>query len=372
MQTPHIRALTLDDLDALHALASRPAIASRGVDAPFFALEKRRAWLENLLAQHFVFGAFDGATLIGWAELTPYKARRAHVAGFAVAVHEAWHRRGVGSALTRAALDLADNWLGLRRIELHCYTDNAAAVALYRKHGFAVEAVQRAAVLRDGVLTDAYAMARLKHAPAWMGDGATAVLSMPDCESEAVAPTRRDSPLPHGDETVAVRAASSADAAAISALHQAPRVMRNTLAVPYRSTQWVEDWMQRNAHNAGINLCAEADGTVVGHAALMVAASLRAHSALLAICVTDDYAGRGIGTRLMRELIDFADRALGLRRIELTVFTDNASAIALYRRFGFVVEGRARAMALRDGECADTFHMARLVEAPAMAALPRV
>ena len=36
-------------------------------------------------------------------------------------------------------------------------------------------------------------------------------------------------------------------------------------------------------------------------------------------------------------------------RIELTVYTDNAAAIALYRKFGFEIEGTHRAYALRDG-----------------------
>jgi putative acetyltransferase len=66
----------------------------------------------------------------------------------------------------------------------------------------------------------------------------------------------------------------------------------------------------------------------------------------------------------MAALVECADHSLGLRRIELTVFTDNAPAIALYRRFGFVEEGRSRGYAMRDGVLADVLHMARLADAP--------
>jgi putative acetyltransferase len=59
-------------------------------------------------------------------------------------------------------LDLADQWLGLRRVELNVFTDNQAAIALYRKYGFEVEATHRGAALRDGVLIDCYFMARLR------------------------------------------------------------------------------------------------------------------------------------------------------------------------------------------------------------------
>jgi hypothetical protein len=55
-----------------------------------------------------------------------------------------------------------------------------------------------------------------------------------------------------------------------------------------------------------------------------------------------------------------ADRWLGLRRLELTCYVDNTPALALYRRFGFEVEGTHRAYALRDGRYVDAYSMARL------------
>lgn len=50
---------------------------------------------------------------------------------------------------------------------------------------------------------------------------------------------------------------------------------------------------------------------------------------------------------------------MGFTRLEITVYTDNAPAVALYRKFGFVVEGTARGYALRDGRLVDAFMMAR-------------
>lgn len=79
-----------------------------------------------------------------------------------MAVHEQWQGRGVGTALLAAAIDLADNWLNLLRLELTVYTDNEAAIHLYRKSGFETEGTLRHYAFRDGVLVDAYAMARLK------------------------------------------------------------------------------------------------------------------------------------------------------------------------------------------------------------------
>ena len=54
-------------------------------------------------------------------------------------------------------------------------------------------------------------------------------------------------------------------------------------------------------------------------------------------------------------------RWLGLTRFELSVYVDNAPAIALYERCGFVREGTFTAYARRDGELVDSYAMARVV-----------
>jgi putative acetyltransferase len=80
-------------------------------------------------------------------------------------VARAWQRRGIGSEMMRRLLEWSDRWLGYLRLELTVYTDNARAIALYRKFGFVVEGTQRAFAMRDGVFVDALAMARLHPHP---------------------------------------------------------------------------------------------------------------------------------------------------------------------------------------------------------------
>jgi putative acetyltransferase len=70
--------------------------------------------------------------------------------------------------------------------------------------------------------------------------------------------------------------------------------------------------------------------------------------------------GKGVGTALMQALVDLADGWLNVFRLELTVFVDNRRAIALYRKFGFEIEGTHKAYALRAGEYVDAHFMARI------------
>jgi putative acetyltransferase len=143
-----LRALRVADAEQLHALELQPAMLHGNPAAPYPTLEKTRAWLEKFDASKVAIAAVVGDILVGFGILSRGLLRRAHTATIAVGVHDAWHGRGVGSALIVEMLDLADQWLGLRRVELNVFTDNQAAIALYRKYGFEVEATHRGAALR--------------------------------------------------------------------------------------------------------------------------------------------------------------------------------------------------------------------------------
>ncbi|MFM0335987.1 GNAT family N-acetyltransferase [Paraburkholderia fungorum] len=160
-----LRALLASDAEQFHAMQQLPAVVNGNPHPPFQSLASTREYIEKLEPNEIVIAAAIGDTLVGEAELTPSKGRRAHAASLGICVHDAWHRRGIGHALMTELLDVANNWLGLRRVELHVFADNHAALALYRKFGFEIEARQRGAVLRRGVLIDCYLMARLSDAP---------------------------------------------------------------------------------------------------------------------------------------------------------------------------------------------------------------
>jgi putative acetyltransferase len=92
----------------------------------------------------------------------PNRPRKRHVGTIGMGVHDEWQGRGIGAALMRAALDLADKWLNLLRMELEVYTDNEAAIRLYERFGFEREGTRRQDAFRDGRYVDSYMMARLR------------------------------------------------------------------------------------------------------------------------------------------------------------------------------------------------------------------
>ncbi|MGH7579714.1 MAG: GNAT family N-acetyltransferase, partial [Gemmatimonadales bacterium] len=86
------------------------------------------------------------------------------------------------------------------------------------------------------------------------------------------------------------------------------------------------------------------------------------HAGEFGISVAQAYAGLGIGRAMIEYMIAWAEAGGVVRKINLKVRVDNAGAIRLYQRMGWVHEGRTTRDTLIDGEFNDCLLMGRAVD----------
>ena len=151
-------------------------------------------------------------------------------------------------------------------------------------------------------------------------------------------------------EALAIRVAEDADRLPLALLFAAVAEERDGIAAgpPVDIERRAASWdLERT-------VVAVVDGEVVGLVFLLESSFGFAE---LGMMVASPSRGRGVGTALVAAAIDSA-RGRGLHKLTLSVFPHNEAAIALYRKFGFVEEGRlARHIRRDNGELRDLIEM---------------
>ena len=126
------------------------------------------------------------------------------------------------------------------------------------------------------------------------------------------------------------------DADAVEAVEKA------SFAVPWsRKSFWEEAANERTVY-----LLALDDEKVIGYAGTWI---LDDEAQITNVAVAPEYRGKKVGAGLMEHLIEEAKKR-GATRMTLEVRPSNASAIALYERFGFKDYGRRPHYYLDNGE----------------------
>ncbi|MFF4573595.1 GNAT family N-acetyltransferase [Streptomyces sp. NPDC001410] len=147
-----VEELTLLDKatwSTLHAVTPEP----QPPYDPFFS--ERHSPEDTLVAE--LDGRIVGYVRLGFPTSLAANAHVRQIQG--LAVHDDARGRGVGRALTRAAIEEARR-RGARRITLRVLGHNTLARGLYESEGFVVEGVQPEEFLLDGVYVDDVLMGR--------------------------------------------------------------------------------------------------------------------------------------------------------------------------------------------------------------------
>ncbi|KIM42299.1 hypothetical protein M413DRAFT_444726 [Hebeloma cylindrosporum] len=80
------------------------------------------------------------------------------------------------------------------------------------------------------------------------------------------------------------------------------------------------------------------------------------------IVLVPEFWDKGFGTAITKFMVDYAFHHLNMHRVSLEVYEGNDRAAAVYRKYGFVDEGRQRQARWINGEWKDIIHMGILVD----------
>jgi RimJ/RimL family protein N-acetyltransferase len=174
-------------------------------------------------------------------------------------------------------------------------------------------------------------------------------------KSEAVAGGASGPAYPTAQPSFIVRRAAARDASSFLELWRTVvaegryvRTEQVTLTVRHYRRRFRHSWTSEEADLVAV------EGTrVIGHLNVSREESpATRHVASLGMSVVPDRRGQGVGKALLQSCLDWA-REFGVEKLALSVYPDNERALGLYRKMGFVEEGRLsghskKAMGYRD------------------------
>ncbi len=159
-----IRAVAESDHEAIHEILTSPHVLAGTMRVPFAGLHQTKERLSPRVGTYQIVAQADQG-VVGFGELItePEHPRHSHIGDLnMVATRVESLGQGVGRALTEALIDLAENWLNLKRLSLVVFSDNKQAIHLYESLGFQVEGTMPRFGYGNGAWMDAIMMGRLR------------------------------------------------------------------------------------------------------------------------------------------------------------------------------------------------------------------
>lgn len=147
-------------------------------------------------------------------------------------------------------------------------------------------------------------------------------------------------------EQIKIRAATEEDAENMLAIQSEVLVEEDFLITTLEEFQQTigeqKKWIQAKlANERELILIAQYQEKIVGWLVFQSPNRKRlAHTGSFGMMILKEYRGLGIGKRLLEKLLKWAELNPYIEKISLGVFSTNERAIALYKKMGFVEEGR--------------------------------
>ena len=157
-----IRPILPQDAETLWMIARQEGVIETTMALPSLRLEQRQKSISALGENDHYMVAERAGEVVGVAGLTVGTGRTRHSGSLFIYVARQQQGQGIGTRLMQALLDLADNWLLLRRVELTVLTEYEGAKRLYERLGFVVEGCRKMSMIAQGELKDEWLMARYR------------------------------------------------------------------------------------------------------------------------------------------------------------------------------------------------------------------
>ncbi len=158
-----LRPATVDDAEAIRAIYNVEVQTSTVTfDLTPRTIEEQRAWIVDRSGAHVVIVATDGADVIGFGSLSPYRSRPAYSTTVedSVYVHQDHQGEGVGRDVLAELVRRAEVH-GFHAVMARIVGGHAASIGLHSSQGFHVVGREREVGRKFGRWLDVVVMERL-------------------------------------------------------------------------------------------------------------------------------------------------------------------------------------------------------------------
>ena len=142
---PIVRLATTSDLPGIARIYNHAIFNSTATfDVEPWSDGQQHRWLHEHRRPYAVIVAVDGDTVLGWASLSPFRAKAAyqHTAENSVYVRDDLRGNGIGRLLLARLVEVAaEN--GFHSVIARIAGDNPVSVRLHERHGFETVGVER-------------------------------------------------------------------------------------------------------------------------------------------------------------------------------------------------------------------------------------
>ncbi len=136
--------------------------------------------------------------------------------------------------------------------------------------------------------------------------------------------------------------------------------LRDQFPHPYTRRDGIDFLEYAQTQAPECSFAIEYEGEAVGGVGFLIGRDIARLSAEMGYWLTEELWGRGIATRVVEAMSEWAFESYGLTRVFATAFAHNAASIRVLEKAGFVREGTMRRSAIKNGMILDQILFAKV------------